>query len=149
MLISIRMMPVWPYLFLKLCDMSFKGPHILRGKLEEIEHTHGDVKTIPFENKSSLQDLLKKHIQPYVDKEDDDIFPISKISMRAFYQDHLDHLVFALNSATPHDFNPEYLEPYLGMVEEKWKNCRYLPEPMLKLMTVAMYNLEIRPDPAS
>lgn len=121
--------------------MSYKGPRELRSKVREARKLHkGKLAWIDTSKKSRLEDLLRKHIQKNIIFQEE-----SNERMQEYYQHYFDHLIWQLRRRTSNSFILPHLVEYLRFVGEKEKDGSYFKEPLLCLMAITLYNLEMKP----
>lgn len=125
--------------------MSFKGPQILQEKIDVAKNRKIGIERIDPKEKPRLEQRLKESIQREIDDFKQYFEQESNEHMRKYYQHNLDHLLWQLSHPS-NFFDPDRLKEYLDFVGRTSGNCFYFPEPMLCLMAVMMYNLEIKAD---
>lgn len=130
----------WGYIFVKLCDMSFKGPRELRIKIKEAKkasngelHSYIERKDVP-----RLENLLGVNLRGHIRSE-------KSADMHQFYLHHFNHLIWQLKKTNRvNQFSGGQLEEYLDYVKKSSGDGYYFPEPLLCLMALTMYILEVK-----
>ncbi len=134
----------WHYYFVKISDMSFKGPRILHEKIREVRRNHGSLEDIDHDGYNPLADFLSARIQPGINDESAEPIRKGSCSLRDYYQHNLDDLLFKLRERERNEFQPGHLLDYLRLVHRNEKDCHYVPAVMLNLMAVVCYNLMLK-----
>ena len=134
----------WNYIFAKVCDFSFKGPRELRCVLEEAKTKHsGELKSIEKTKVSDLERFLVGAIQKDISEFKEYFEKESNERLKSFYQHYFDYLLWELNTTLYSHFRIDELTSYLDYVSTVCKDSYCFPEPLLRLMAIAAYNLEI------
>ena len=135
----------WHYIFVKVCDFSFKGPRELRLVLEEAKTKQGgELKFIEKEKVSDLERFLVNAIQKEISEFSEYFDKESNEHMKSFYQHYFHHLLWELKTTRFSHFSRiDELTSYLDYVSTSSGDCYCFPEPLLRLMAIAAYNLEI------
>ncbi|MDP4012565.1 MAG: hypothetical protein Q8R00_03085 [Candidatus Nanoarchaeia archaeon] len=134
----------WYYIFVKLCDMSFKGPQELRKVVSEAKKLHGKILHISKEDRPKLEALLRQNIETEINCFKEYFEEESNEHMRKFYKGNFDYLIHQLDSSSTNLFNDSALEEYLAYVKQFKADGYYFSEPLLRLMAISLYNLEIK-----